>query len=48
MLPPGMLLYGSDAPFAEPDPARVLDAAPVALRAALAAETARATFPRLA
>jgi uncharacterized protein len=47
MLPPGSLLYGSDAPFVSTPAAQVLAGAPEELRAAIAAGNARATFSRL-
>jgi predicted TIM-barrel fold metal-dependent hydrolase len=47
MLPPGSLVYGSDAPFVTASAARVLEVAPEALRAGIAADNARATFSRL-
>jgi uncharacterized protein len=47
MLPPGALLYGSDAPYVAAPLTQTLGDAPEALRGAIAAGNARATFPRL-
>jgi predicted TIM-barrel fold metal-dependent hydrolase len=44
MLPPGTLVYGSDAPFARP---LALGDVPGAMRAEITVENARETFPRL-
>jgi predicted TIM-barrel fold metal-dependent hydrolase len=47
MLPPGTLVYGSDAPFVTAPAAQTLQGAPAELRAPIAADNARATFTRL-
>jgi uncharacterized protein len=47
MLPPGCLVWGSDAPFSARSAADTLVGAPAALRAAVASENAVATFSRL-
>jgi hypothetical protein len=44
MLPPEVLLYGSDAPFEAEAPGDVLAGAPDALRARIASENAMETF----
>jgi len=47
MLPPGVLLYGSDAPYVGAFAAQTLQGAPAELREVIAAGNARATFSRL-
>jgi hypothetical protein len=47
MLPPGTLVYGSDAPYVSAPAARMLEGARAELRAAIAADNARATFTRM-
>jgi hypothetical protein len=48
MLPPGALLYGSDAPYVTAPVGETLRGAPEELRTPIAAGNARATFSRLA
>lgn len=47
MLPPGVLLHGSDAPYETDVAARIRDGAPEALRALVLRGNAAAAFPRL-
>jgi predicted TIM-barrel fold metal-dependent hydrolase len=47
MAPPSALLWGSDEPFLDADPARVFDAAPSELREGLAFANAESAFPSL-